>query len=340
MPTARRSRTLAAPPERVWEIVGDPHHLPRWWPRVTRVEAVTDEHFTEVLATEDGRSLRADFRVVDSRAPERRAWEQEVEGTPFERSSRPRRTRDQAAARRRRDARDARRAPAAARLGADGRLHGAPGDGARPRRGARGPGGAAWAVNALVGVGRGRARHARCPTRPWPGWRASWDAGRAPRRRRARRRAPGGPAAARRGPRALRRDPARRPRGPRAARARQVLSRPRAPARGRLHGRAGRRPHAARPRRGARGARGMRGRRGRGRALRGRDERRRRPRAAARRLRRPGLARPRARSTSWKTSTSARRWRWWAAGCGSSSSRRGWASAASRSATTRRATST
>ena len=85
MPTARRSRTVPAPPERVWEIVGDPHHLPRWWPRVTRVEAVTDEHFTEVLATEDGRSLRADFRVVESRAPERRAWEQELEGTPFER---------------------------------------------------------------------------------------------------------------------------------------------------------------------------------------------------------------------------------------------------------------
>ena len=85
MPTARRSRTVAAPPERVWEVVGDPHHLPRWWPKVTRVEAVTDEHFTEVLTTLDGRSLRADFRVVDSRAPERRAWEQELEGTPFER---------------------------------------------------------------------------------------------------------------------------------------------------------------------------------------------------------------------------------------------------------------
>ena len=85
MPTARRSRTVAAPPERVWEIVGDPHHLPRWWPKVPRVEAVTDDHFTEVLSTQDGRSLRADFRVVDSRAPERRAWEQELEGTPFER---------------------------------------------------------------------------------------------------------------------------------------------------------------------------------------------------------------------------------------------------------------
>jgi carbon monoxide dehydrogenase subunit G len=85
MPTARRSRTVAAPPERVWEVVGDPHHLPRWWPKVTRVEAVTDDHFTEVLSTQDGRLLRADFRVVDSRAPERRAWEQELDGTLFER---------------------------------------------------------------------------------------------------------------------------------------------------------------------------------------------------------------------------------------------------------------
>jgi carbon monoxide dehydrogenase subunit G len=85
MPTARRSRTVAAPPERVWGTVGDPYHLPRWWPRVQRVEGVTDEHFTEVLGTDDGRSLRADFRVVVSREPERRAWEQELAGTPFER---------------------------------------------------------------------------------------------------------------------------------------------------------------------------------------------------------------------------------------------------------------
>jgi carbon monoxide dehydrogenase subunit G len=85
MPTARRSRTVAAPPERVWGTVGDPYHLPRWWPRVQRVEGVTDEHFTEVLGTDDGRSLRADFRVVASREPERRAWEQELAGTPFER---------------------------------------------------------------------------------------------------------------------------------------------------------------------------------------------------------------------------------------------------------------
>jgi uncharacterized protein YndB with AHSA1/START domain len=85
MPTTRRSRTLADVPERVWETVSDPYHLPRWWPRVERVEAVTDDRFTEVLTTDRGRSVRADFRIVESRAPERRAWEQEVAGSPFER---------------------------------------------------------------------------------------------------------------------------------------------------------------------------------------------------------------------------------------------------------------
>jgi hypothetical protein len=52
---------------------------------VQRVEGVTTDRFTEVLGTERGRSVRADFRVVASRAPELRAWEQEVAGSPFER---------------------------------------------------------------------------------------------------------------------------------------------------------------------------------------------------------------------------------------------------------------
>lgn len=85
MPTARRSRTIGAAPEQVWKTVADPHHLPRWWPRVERVEAVRGDHFTEVLATDRGRSVRADFKVLESRAPERRVWEQELVGTPFER---------------------------------------------------------------------------------------------------------------------------------------------------------------------------------------------------------------------------------------------------------------
>jgi uncharacterized protein YndB with AHSA1/START domain len=84
VPTTRRSRTIAASPEEIWRVVADAHHLPRWWPRVTRVEAVDDEVFTLVLATDKGRGVRADYRVLESDAPRLRAWEQEVAGTPFE----------------------------------------------------------------------------------------------------------------------------------------------------------------------------------------------------------------------------------------------------------------
>jgi uncharacterized protein YndB with AHSA1/START domain len=85
MATVRRSRTFRASPQELWRIVGDAHHLPRWWPRVTRVESVDDDSFTEVLRTERGTPVRADFRVVSSEAPIRRCWAQQVAGTPFER---------------------------------------------------------------------------------------------------------------------------------------------------------------------------------------------------------------------------------------------------------------
>ncbi len=63
---------------------GDPYHLPRWWPRVERVELVQGDGFTQLLRTDKGRAIRADFRVVQSRRPELRRWRQEVDGTPFE----------------------------------------------------------------------------------------------------------------------------------------------------------------------------------------------------------------------------------------------------------------
>jgi uncharacterized protein YndB with AHSA1/START domain len=85
VPRVRRSRTIGATPEQVWRTVCDPRHLPRWWPRVQRVESVEGDRFTEVLQTDKGRSVRADFRVTESSAPEVRRWRQEVEGSPFER---------------------------------------------------------------------------------------------------------------------------------------------------------------------------------------------------------------------------------------------------------------
>jgi uncharacterized protein YndB with AHSA1/START domain len=79
----RRSRVVAAAPDELWATVGDPYHLPRWWPRVERVELVQSDGFTQLLRTDKGRAIRADFRVVQSRRPELRRWRQEVDGTPF-----------------------------------------------------------------------------------------------------------------------------------------------------------------------------------------------------------------------------------------------------------------
>ncbi len=84
MPTTKRSRVLDAPPDKVWRIVGDPHHLPRWWPKVRRVEGVSGGRFTQVMRTEKGKDVRADFRVVEQDPPRLLRFVQDVEGTPFE----------------------------------------------------------------------------------------------------------------------------------------------------------------------------------------------------------------------------------------------------------------
>ena len=59
-------------------MIRDPHHLPRWWPRVTRVEDVEGDAFTEVMTTAKGKLVRADFQVVRGRRDARAAlrWEQ------------------------------------------------------------------------------------------------------------------------------------------------------------------------------------------------------------------------------------------------------------------------
>jgi uncharacterized protein YndB with AHSA1/START domain len=85
MPTTQRERTIAADQRRVWEVIADPHHMPRWWPGVQRMEGVEGDRFTQVFFTKRGRPVRMDFHLVVSEAPWRRVWEQEVAGTPFER---------------------------------------------------------------------------------------------------------------------------------------------------------------------------------------------------------------------------------------------------------------
>jgi uncharacterized protein YndB with AHSA1/START domain len=85
VPVARVSRTVAATTADVWGVVSDPHHQPRWWPRVRRMEGVEEDRFTQVLATERGKGVRADFRIVERREGALLRWTQELPGTPFER---------------------------------------------------------------------------------------------------------------------------------------------------------------------------------------------------------------------------------------------------------------
>ncbi len=123
MPTARRSRTIAAPAAGAVGADRDPHHLPRWWPRVTRVEDVEDDAFTEVMRTRKGKLVRADFELVALRRGRARAdaGSSAIEGTPFARVLRV--GRDRAAARR-----------PARRDGDRGHDRAAPGDGCRRLR--------------------------------------------------------------------------------------------------------------------------------------------------------------------------------------------------------------
>ena len=89
MPSVSRSSFIAATPKEVWRLVSDPAALPRWWPRVKRVEAVTGSggrsQWTKVLGTREGRGIRADFRCTASTNERRYVWVQELEGSPFAR---------------------------------------------------------------------------------------------------------------------------------------------------------------------------------------------------------------------------------------------------------------
>ncbi len=92
MATARRSRTVAAEPGRVWELIADPARMTSWWPGVVRMEGVQDDRFTQVFQTKKGRAVRLDYLVVASQPPDtssslagRRCWQQEIPGTPFAR---------------------------------------------------------------------------------------------------------------------------------------------------------------------------------------------------------------------------------------------------------------
>jgi uncharacterized protein YndB with AHSA1/START domain len=81
----RRQRVLPAVPAEVWRVVSDPTRLPAWWPGVTRVEEASREAWTSVLVSPTGKSVRADYTMVEAEEPARVLWRHEVEESPFER---------------------------------------------------------------------------------------------------------------------------------------------------------------------------------------------------------------------------------------------------------------
>ncbi|MDP4921249.1 MAG: SRPBCC family protein, partial [Solirubrobacteraceae bacterium] len=83
MATVSGSITLAASQAVVWAQVSDPRQLSRWWPKVVRVELDGGSAFTEVLTTDKGRDVRADFVIAEMQEPRRWRFVQELEETPF-----------------------------------------------------------------------------------------------------------------------------------------------------------------------------------------------------------------------------------------------------------------
>jgi uncharacterized protein YndB with AHSA1/START domain len=81
----RSERVVQAAPAEVWRIVSDPTRLAAWWPGVSRVEEASREAWTTVLVSRTGKSVRADYTMVEADEPERVLWRHEVEESPFER---------------------------------------------------------------------------------------------------------------------------------------------------------------------------------------------------------------------------------------------------------------
>jgi carbon monoxide dehydrogenase subunit G len=85
MTTVIRARELAVPAEAIWQLVSDPQRLHAWWPGVQRVEEATPQAWTTVLASPTGKTVRADYTLLESQHERLLSWRQEVEESPFER---------------------------------------------------------------------------------------------------------------------------------------------------------------------------------------------------------------------------------------------------------------
>ena len=81
----RRERVVPAEPAEVWRIVSDPTRLAAGGPGVGRVAEASREAWTTVLVSRTGKSVRADYSLIEAEEPERVLWRHEVAESPFER---------------------------------------------------------------------------------------------------------------------------------------------------------------------------------------------------------------------------------------------------------------
>ena len=91
MPRVKRRRSIQSPPGGVWEYATNPKNLPRWWPRTTSVRDLSGtgqkigSRWTQVLQAKSGKRIGANLICTLSDPPTVWRFEQETEGTPFER---------------------------------------------------------------------------------------------------------------------------------------------------------------------------------------------------------------------------------------------------------------
>ena len=81
----RRATVVPERLDAVWRVVSDPGRLSDWWPGVARVEDASAQAWTTVLTSGKGKSVRADYTLVEASEPRRLVWRQELEESPFER---------------------------------------------------------------------------------------------------------------------------------------------------------------------------------------------------------------------------------------------------------------
>jgi uncharacterized protein YndB with AHSA1/START domain len=83
--TVTRSRVIPALPNAVWLALADAYTLPRWWPRVTRVEGITETGFTQVLFSKRGRVVRLDHSYTEVEENTALGWRLDLASSSLDR---------------------------------------------------------------------------------------------------------------------------------------------------------------------------------------------------------------------------------------------------------------